>query len=352
MVSTDMTTELPDGVYTADWGGMVLFPSRMVAAGFPLKPPRQWFDNPTLKELTPLCVDQDGRVYGHIASWKMSHIGMAGGIKAPKSKSNYAFFATGLLETLEGDRVNVGQITLTGGHANLNDSVANAVAHYDNTLSAVMDVSVGEDKHGIWVAGALRPDVDDLKLRSIRASSVSGDWRPINGNLELVAVCAVNVPGFPIPRAKVASGATLALVAAGTEQLVEAAMQAHEAGEMPEPGELTIVDDSNPADDSETEVSGVEETRELVVVSEEVAYGLLTLDERLARVEAALADQVLGRTSDPVRESIQQAVEKARNGDTGNGDAAPVDVSELRSRVHREPVATVDVDALRSRVHV
>ena len=107
-----------------------------------------------------------------------------------------------MLDTDDGKKVNVGQITLTGGHAPLDGKLPDVVAHYDNTKSAVMDVSVGEDKHGIWVAGALRPDIDELRLRAIRASSVSGDWRPINGHLELVAVCAVNVPGFPIPRAR------------------------------------------------------------------------------------------------------------------------------------------------------
>jgi len=90
----------------------------------------------------------------------------------------------------------------------------------------VMDVTVGEDRYGIWVAGALRPDVDDLKIRAIKASGVSGDWRPIDNRLELVAICAVNVPGFPIPRALAASAddeeghrAVYALVAAGVEPL-------------------------------------------------------------------------------------------------------------------------------------
>ena len=37
----------------------------------------------------------------------------------------------------------------------------------------------------------------------------------------MVAVCAVNVPGFPIPRARVAAGIPVALVAAGTGELVD-----------------------------------------------------------------------------------------------------------------------------------
>jgi hypothetical protein len=86
----------------------------------------------------------------------------------------------------------------------------------------VADVIAGEDQFGIWVAGALRPDITPAQIRAFRASSPSGDWRPINGRLELVAVCAVNVPGFPIARAIAASGGVPgALVAAGAAYLAE-----------------------------------------------------------------------------------------------------------------------------------
>jgi hypothetical protein len=78
-------------------------------------------------------------------------------------------------------------------------------------------VAVGEDAHGIWVAGALRPDVTADKVRALRASPLSGDWRRIGNNLELVAALAVNTPGFPIPRPSglVASGHVQSLVASG-----------------------------------------------------------------------------------------------------------------------------------------
>lgn len=222
------TLDLVDGVYDMDtaWRGMVeMSEGGLVAGGFPVKPPADWFQDPGLRELTPLSIDNSGRVSGHIAAWHTNHIGMAGGVKPPRSKSKYAFFRTGTVETDSGEFVDVGQITLTGGHAPLEASVAQTVAHYDNTNSAIMDVAAGEDKHGIWVAGALRPDVTDAQVRAIRASSVSGDWRPINGRLELVAVCAVNCPGFPIPRARVASGTPIALTAAGIEPLIERTMQ-------------------------------------------------------------------------------------------------------------------------------
>jgi hypothetical protein len=230
MNTAEEILDLADGEYAADvsdvWHGMISTEERpLVAGAFPVKPTRAWFDNPRLRTLTPMTVQSDGRVFGHIAAWHTSHIGMSAGVKPPKSKSKYAFFATGVLETAEGDFVDVGQITLAGGHASLDVTIADAVAHYDNTQSAVMDVTIGEDRSGIWVAGALRPDVTDTQLRAIRASSVSGDWRPINNSLELVAVCAVNVPGFPIPRARVAAGAPLALVAAGVEPLIALARE-------------------------------------------------------------------------------------------------------------------------------
>jgi len=105
-------------------------------------------------------------------------------------------------------------------------TAAMAVKHYDDTKSAVADVAAGGDIYGIWVAGSLRPEVTASQIRTFRASPPSGDWRMINGNLELVAACSVNVPGFMNVRtqALAAGGAILALVAAGSRPLAERRM--------------------------------------------------------------------------------------------------------------------------------
>jgi hypothetical protein len=49
-----------------------------------------------------------------------------------------------------------------------------------------------------WFAGALRPGLAKEDMRTVRAAPLSGGWRQIDGNLELVAALAVNLPGFPI----------------------------------------------------------------------------------------------------------------------------------------------------------
>ena len=202
---------------TEDISGLVA--SAAIAEAIPVIPPRSWFDNPKLTKPTPLTVTDDGRVFGHIAAWHVDHIGLAFGTKPPRSKSKYAYFQTGVIRTDDGSDVPVGQLTLAGGHAPLQADARAAARHYDDTGSAFADVSAGEDSFGIWVSGALRPEVTPQQIRAIRASAPSGDWRPINGNLELVAVCQVNVPGFPIARARVASGEVYALVAAGASYL-------------------------------------------------------------------------------------------------------------------------------------
>jgi hypothetical protein len=203
----------------------------LMASGFlnsdiPMTPPTNWFDNPNLTKATPLTVDDDGRVYGHIAAWNVNHIGLPRATKPPRSRSNYAYFHTGVLRTDNGSDVPVGQLTLAGGHAPLNADAASAARHYDDTASAVADIHVGEDEYGIWCAGSLRPGLEEMQIRALRASAPSGDWRPIQGSLELVAICQVNVPGFPTARAMIASGKILALVAAGAHQMAVMRSQA------------------------------------------------------------------------------------------------------------------------------
>lgn len=190
----------------------------LVAAGEVWKPPSAWFADPKLSLPTPITVTDDGRIYGHAAQWGSCHIGQEGVCVQPPHEDAHPYYRTGEVACADGSRVAVGQITVGTGHAPLHLGASPAAEHYDNTGSAVADVAVGNDAHGIWVAGAVRPGADPLKVYELQAAGqVSGDWRRIGGALRLVGLLAVNVPGFPVPkmRARVASGEPQALVAAG-----------------------------------------------------------------------------------------------------------------------------------------
>jgi hypothetical protein len=182
------------------------------ASAIPTAPPAEWFADPQFTAPTPLTVTDDGRVFGHLAEWGICHTGFQDScVLAPRTTTNYALFRTGAVQCADGTLVATGVITMGTGHAGLELDAAGAMAHYDNTGTAVADVSMGEDAYGPWMAGALRPGVTPEQIREFRASPPSGDWRRRGAALELIAVLAVNHPGFPV--ARVASGMPMALVA-------------------------------------------------------------------------------------------------------------------------------------------
>jgi len=179
-------------------------------------PPVEWFQPPPLTAATPVTITDDDEFTAHLATWDTCHVGISGGCTTPPhSAHEYAYFRTGEMLTAGGP-VPVGQITMDTGHADTDLGPNATVAHYDNTGTVVADVAAGEDEHGIWVHGMLRPGLSPEQRRALRAGSLSGDWRRIGGNLELVAALVVNVPGFPVPRPQLAASAGIetALVAA------------------------------------------------------------------------------------------------------------------------------------------
>ena len=190
----------------------------LTAAAVPVEPPGAWFEDPGLGGPTAVHVTRCGRVFGHLAVWGTCHVGRPGEcVEPPRSPSNYAYFRTGAVLTAEGAQVAVGHLTLGTGHAGPGESARAAAEHYDNTGTVVADVAAGEDRFGIWVAGAVRPGTTPDQIRALRAAPLSGDWRMIGGSLELVGALAVNVPGFPVPRTagRVEADDLVALVASG-----------------------------------------------------------------------------------------------------------------------------------------
>lgn len=187
------------------------------AADVEWRPPALWVQDPGLTVPVGITVTDQGRVYGHAAQWGECHVGHADLCITPPVEDQHPYFMTGEVLTDDGERRPVGQITVGTGHAPLSYQARRAAEHYDNTGAVVADVSVGNDSVGIWVAGAIRPNVEQSRVHELRAAGrVSGDWRRIGGELRLVGLLGVNVAGFPLhTRARVASGVPTSLVAAG-----------------------------------------------------------------------------------------------------------------------------------------
>jgi hypothetical protein len=227
----------------------------LVAAAVPAAAPATWFNNPELKGPSALTITDEGRIFGHAATWDTCHIGHQNRcLTPPKSRHDYAYFRTGEVITAEGDHIPTGTITLGTGHAGLTLSSRATAEHYDHTGTGVGDVVTGEDEFGLWVAGAIRPGITETRLQELRASALSGDWRTVGGALELVALLAVNVPGFPIPRTKVtfsAEESPLALVAAG---VITQEVLVHETEKQSDDEEESTNEDaSETPDDEKTE---------------------------------------------------------------------------------------------------
>lgn len=189
----------------------------LYASAAPALPPLDWFARPDLDRLTPLTVSDSGRVFGHLAGRDTCHVGLPGCVTPPMGYSSYEHFHVAAQQTADGVTLPVGTLVAGPRHADPQLAFQAAQQHYDDPTAAVARVMVGEDEFGIWAAGWLLPDARPEAVAVFKSSPVSGDWRWIGGRLELIAVCSVNTPGFPIPRARVGFAAQeqRTLIAAG-----------------------------------------------------------------------------------------------------------------------------------------
>lgn len=173
----------------------------------PINPPADWFEHPgdipTNKRIT---ITPEGRVYGYISLWNTCHAGLPGCVKPPRgSASNYGYAHQGETMTAEGDLIATANIGGGAGHAPLDHGAP--PQFYENTSTQLMRVRYGEDETGLWFSGALWPDVNDLDVARIRASSISGDWRwmgswrDTGSGYDFAGACFVNIPGYPMANA-------------------------------------------------------------------------------------------------------------------------------------------------------
>lgn len=171
------------------------------------------FSDPGLSGPTRLTITEDGHIFGHVACFGECHRSVQSEcIMAPRSRAGYSHFHTSPdVHLSDGTTLPVGRLTVGTGHAAENLTAGPAVAHYDNTGTCFALVRAGEDAHGIWVSGVAAPWATLEQIEEGLSSPLSGDWRLLDGNLELVAALAVNTPGFA--SGKFSNGMQMSLVA-------------------------------------------------------------------------------------------------------------------------------------------
>jgi hypothetical protein len=119
------------------------------------------------------------------------------------SPSGYAHFHRGETRPDDGPAIETGPVTMGTDHAAAAMRAPAAVDHYANTGLAWADIRLSDRQFGIWMSGALRPDVTPEQVALLMKGGVSGDWRTIphgSGPLEMIGLLAVNNPGFGISR--------------------------------------------------------------------------------------------------------------------------------------------------------
>lgn len=186
------------------------------AAVGPVYPPAEAFrhDFSNTNSVQPFTVTAAGRASGLLWMWNKCHAGIVNEcVMAPRSATDYAYFHNGQVLTADGKMVRVGKITMGTGHAGPNMKWIPAADHYDNTGTVAAVGRITETAKGGWFDGVLVSSVSDEQAQELRRSPISGDWRRVNGHLELVAALAVNTPGFPIVAS--INGEPQSLVAAG-----------------------------------------------------------------------------------------------------------------------------------------
>lgn len=180
----------------------------MTAAGYtitiPDLPPAHWFDEPAEEPaIGALTITDEGRVFGWLAPAGVTHRGFRGqrDVFVPKHLDMSEFLnKTQIATAADGTtvRLNTGNVTMSCGHASPIDprraDPGWASDHYENSCSIFAKIRTGYAVNGgMWVAGAVLPDVDWGQISRAMGCALSLDAQ--GGKLK--AALMVPVEGFP-----------------------------------------------------------------------------------------------------------------------------------------------------------
>jgi F like protein len=171
-------------------------------------PPVEWFEEPTDEpDIGAITITDEGRIFGYLAPANVAHRGIRDKrVTVPMKNVDYGIWMNRVTMADDGEggvtRVATGPITMDCGHAPSSNRVVGAARreHYDNSCSVVATARVGENRNGVWIAGAVVPDITADQVRRMMTLQLSGDWGPHRekpGKRELAGALLVPVPGFP-----------------------------------------------------------------------------------------------------------------------------------------------------------
>jgi hypothetical protein len=156
---------------------------------------------------TPLTVDEDGHIYGHVRLYGTCYQyggGQGNGgycVEPPMSACNYAKFHVHGAKMDDGSILPVGAITYGDGHESRGSLFASQ-EHYNDVATVAAKVVASEDEWGVWVTGEVLESHRD-KAYDILLSPMSGHWEPDadnDGHLEMLAAHIVVTPGYAVRR--------------------------------------------------------------------------------------------------------------------------------------------------------
>lgn len=197
-------TETTDFPVTAGAGYTITLPE---------VPPRSWFNEPDVDPSYQLIVTDEGQLFGYLAPKDAPH--RAAGYRGQNRRVrmdnvDYSKWTKTRGALTDDGWVTAGPMTMGCGHAPTTGyrSLDDRIDHYENSCSITGKLAIGHNKYGVWVAGALEPDITPGQLSRLFVSRLSGDWQPHQekqGWREMIAALVVPNPGYTAASIDVAS---------------------------------------------------------------------------------------------------------------------------------------------------
>ncbi len=156
-----------------------------------------WFEQQDYAAPTPLTIDRDGRVTGHVCLWDTCHRGFAelGKCITPPREASLADFHGGVTPLTDGSMLRTGLLTFSDLHTATGQLTREEIMRaVEDTGTQLGPVRAYKDQFGIQVAGGLHDDVTPTEAGRAMAGTPSGDWR----GEALYGIHVVNCGAFPV----------------------------------------------------------------------------------------------------------------------------------------------------------